>query len=91
MNRGVVRYVVDTCQECIMEFALGKNINDKNGISSPIPICNGLLAPASCSMVTQVPNSACIWFDKSGKVILLVWTVSLKSFDKKLYDNYQLN
>ena len=67
MNRGVIRYVVDTCQECIIDYAIVKTNNDKNGLTSAPPICNGLLAPASCSMVAHVPNTACIWFDKSGR------------------------
>ena len=64
MNRGVVGYVVDTCQECIMNYAFTNN--GKNGVTTPIPICNGLLTPESCSMVAHIPNTVCIWFDKSG-------------------------
>lgn len=65
MNRGVVRYVVDNCQDCIIDLALGKN--DKNGLIPPIRVCNGHLVPESYSMVAHVPNAACVWFDRSGK------------------------
>ncbi|XP_031549164.1 uncharacterized protein LOC116286724 [Actinia tenebrosa] len=65
MNKGIIRYIVDTCQECIIDYALLKKNDDRSSSRSPTPICNGLLTPESRSMVAHVPNSACIWFDKS--------------------------
>jgi len=73
MGRGVIRFTVDSCQDCIMEMALSKKSEDQNGITSSLHVCNGRLGQESCSMVAQMPNTACIWFDKSGKLLLILF------------------
>lgn len=68
--------MVETCPGCLMKAKLFNGI--KNGDNEllengrlPDVTYNGKLSSDARSMVANVPDNKCIWFDKSGTAISL--------------------
>lgn len=76
IDKSIISIVVETCPGCLMKAKLFNGI--KNGDNDPLengrlpPVTyNGKFSSDTRSMVANVPDNKCIWFDKSGTAISL--------------------
>ena len=66
--------MVETCPGCLLNAKLTSSNGLKNGDSHHLPngkhphyTFKGKCSPEATSMVANIPDSKCIWFDKSGR------------------------
>lgn len=97
IDKNIISIVVETCPACLMNARLTGSNGIKNGDSHhlsnggrPNYILKGKNLSEVTSMVANVPDSKCMWFDKSGKYSqALVTDLSLQSFIKQWLANGQ--
>lgn len=73
IDKNVINVVVETCPVCLMGTRFKSN-GIKNGsschlVNDKLPHLgfNGKCSSETLSMVANVPDSKCMWFDKSGR------------------------
>ena len=76
IDKNIINVVVETCPVCLMGTRFKRSNGIKNGsschlVNDKLPHLgfNGKCSSDTLSMVANVPDSKCMWFDKSGRPI----------------------
>lgn len=76
IDKNIISIVVETCPGCLMKakFCNGFKNGDNDQLENnrlPHVTYNGKFSSDARSMVANVPDNKCIWFDTSGTAISL--------------------